>query len=168
MRITPLKPVGPDTRLGIIFKLVILFLIVIVSTIDLSSPLYANTADDIVRLTNEKRVANGRSRLKTDSDLMDAAAERAKELSVVFSHTRPNGKDCFSIFKEYDIPNRAAAENIFESSFSDFSGEQAVQGWMSSTGHRSNILTRDFTHLGVGTFTVDGNHYAVQLFIKKK
>jgi len=36
---------------------------------------------------------------------------------------------------------------------------------MNSTGHRENILNKNFTHIGVGY--VDDMHMATQMFIKK-
>ena len=88
---------------------------------------------------------------------------RAKELTVLFSHTRPDGRDCFSIFgskqgKIYGGENIAAGSST---------PEAVVNQWMSSPGHRENILNGKYRYLGVG-YAYDGNseyaHYWVQLF----
>ncbi|HCF82769.1 MAG TPA: serine protease, partial [Ruminococcaceae bacterium] len=40
---------------------------------------------------------------------------------------------------------------------------EVVEGWLNSPGHRANILTGSFTHIGVG-YNENGNYW-VQLFI---
>ena len=131
------------------------------------SPAHAGTAEDIVRFTNEERSEYGLTRLKIDNSLMKAAAERARECAVDYSHTRPDGSECFTILEEYRVSYSSMAENIYYDTSSYRSASRTVAGWMNSPGHRKNILTPEFTHIGVGVYTEDGKNYAVQLFIKK-
>ena len=98
---------------------------------------------------------------------MKAAAERARECASEYSHTRPDGSDCFTVLDEYGVSFSAAAENIYYDDYSNRSASRAVDGWMNSPGHRKNILTPDFTHIGVGVHRENGRNYAVQLFIKR-
>ena len=60
---------------------------------------------ECVDLLNSKRKHKGIHPLRWDasSRLQAAAEKRAKELEIKFSHTRPNGRDCNSVLKEYSI-----------------------------------------------------------------
>ena len=39
-----------------------------------------------------------------------------------------------------------------------------VDGWMTSPGHRRNILDPNYTHIGVGVAAREKNCYATQVF----
>lgn len=45
-----------------------------------------------------------------------------------------------------------------------FTPEEIVQGWMDSPGHRANILSPDYTHLGIGVVTTGSKLWATQNF----
>lgn len=54
-------------------------------------------ADRVIELVNQERTSRGLQPLLKHDRLMVAAAARAKELSQRYSHTRPNGSECFTI-----------------------------------------------------------------------
>lgn len=54
-------------------------------------------ADRVIELVNQERTSRGLQPLLKHDGLMVAAAARAKELSQRYSHTRPNGSECFTI-----------------------------------------------------------------------
>ena len=60
-------------------------------------------AEQIMYLVNLQRIANGAQPLKTTPFLNQLASTRAEEISTTFSHMRPDGSSCFSIFKQADI-----------------------------------------------------------------
>ena len=115
----------------------------------------------VLELVNQERARAGCRPLKLAADLQDAAALRAREITVKFSHTRPNGKSCFTTVKNQ---GRGVGENIAAGSNSP---AKVMEGWMNSPGHRKNILDPKFRELGVG-YVYDGNteyrHYWVQMF----
>ena len=119
-------------------------------------------AAEIFRLTNVERAKYGKPLVQTNDDLNRAAMQRAKEISVKFSHTRPDGTNALSVFGEYNnIPDNYAAENIaagFESP------QSTINGWMNSHGHRVSLLNTYSTHLGVGVYKSGSSYYCVQLF----
>lgn len=54
-------------------------------------------------------------------------------------------------------------ENV---AYGNVTPEQLVTMWMGSTGHRANILTAGYTHLGVGAATTaTGRVFGVQVFV---
>ena len=112
-------------------------------------------AYQVLDLVNQERVKTGAAPLKMDADLMKAAMQRAAEITVSFSHTRPSGLDC------YTASGKMSGENI---AMGYQSPEAVMNGWMNSDGHRGNILNPRYTDIGIGAFCVDGTYYWVQCF----
>ena len=122
-------------------------------------------AADVVRIMNEERAKNGLSALTMDPVLMDYAMQRAAEVYVYFSHTRPNDSECFSIFgSAYTYGTKG--ENI---AIGQDSAAEVMDAWMNSEGHRANILNGEFNSVGIGCFyQPDGSIGWVQLFYSGK
>ena len=119
-------------------------------------------AAEIFRLTNVERTKYGEPLVQTNDDLNRAAMQRAREISIKFSHTRPDGTNALTVFGEYNhIPDNNAAENI-AAGFT--SPQDVVDGWMGSSGHRVSLLNTYSTHLGVGVYKSGATYYCVQLF----
>lgn len=118
-------------------------------------------AAEVLELMNAERAANGLPALTADSVLTDYAMQRAAESYLYFSHTRPNGKDCMTIFEsQYDYGTKG--ENI---AIGQGSAEDVMEAWMNSEGHRANILDSRFQSVGIGCFyQPDGSIAWVQLF----
>ena len=118
-------------------------------------------ADRVIELVNQERTSRGLQPLLKHDGLMVAAAARAKELSQRYSHTRPNGSECFTILWHLGIDYGYAGENI---AMGQRTPEIVMNDWMNSSGHRANILSENFDCIGVGYTMVDGHPYWVQLF----
>lgn len=129
--------------------------------IDLEGTRYYDEAFNVLDIVNKNRTAEGRQNLVMDKALMECAMQRAAELAVYYSHTRPDGTDCFTIVKENGISYSALGENI---AAGYVSAEDVMNGWMNSDGHRSNILNGNFKRIGIGVFVHEGIAYWVQLF----
>lgn len=106
-------------------------------------------AQKVLDLVNAHRKEAGLAPLELDAQLNQAAAVRAKESAQNFSHTRPNGQSCFTILDEMQIDYGSAGENI---AMNYETPEAVVNGWMNSPGHRANILTAEFSRMGIGCF----------------
>lgn len=119
--------------------------------------------DEVIRLVNVERANAGLSPLAKNGSICQAAGTRAGETAVSFSHTRPDGRDCFTILEEMGIFYTSCGENI---AAGHRTPEEVVQGWMNSPGHRANILNERFEEIGVGVAEVNGTLYWVQLFIR--
>lgn len=115
-------------------------------------------AAEVLELTNQERAKEGLSPLKANPELQANAMQRASEIAVYFDHMRPNNtKWPSAVTVSYGV----AAENI---AYGYSSAEAVVNGWMNSDGHRKNILTAEFTTMGVGCFSQNGYTFWVQLF----
>lgn len=103
--------------------------------------------NQILQLVNQARAEAGLQPLRTTSALNSAAQTRAQELSQVYSHNRPDGSSCFTVLGEKGISYRSAGENI---AIGYKTAQQVFNAWMNSEGHRKNILSEKFTHIGIG------------------
>lgn len=120
-------------------------------------------AQEVLRLVNEQRAAQGLAALAVHTQLEEAAYKRTLEIVQSFSHIRPNGASCFTILDETGIVYRSAGENI---AAGQTSAAGVMDAWMNSEGHRKNILQSSYTHLGVSCYRDNtGRLHWVQLFI---
>ena len=118
---------------------------------------YSAYAGEVLRLVNIERDKVGAAHLVLDGALCDAANMRAIEMdySGNFSHTRPDGRDCFTVFSFCKISFYTCGENIA----AGYPTPAVVEGWMNSTGHKANILNTAFTKMGLGYSTGGGGEY---------
>ena len=125
----------------------------------------ANYEKEVLRLVNVERSKENLQALNLHSKLSQATAIRANELVESFSHTRPSGERCFTVFKEVGIASYyACGENI---AAGQKTPEQVVSGWMSSPGHRANILSAKYRYMGIGYVetTTGMKRYWAQMFM---
>jgi len=128
------------------------------------------TADEfraeVVRLVNIERENAGADALSIMDKLIELADVRAAESAASFSHTRPDGRRCFTVFADYSIIYRAAGENL---SLGYTTPEAVVKAWMDSPSHKKNILDPDFKYIGIGFYVNNsGTIYCSQLFYTPK
>lgn len=112
-------------------------------------------AKKVLDLVNNARAENGLSPLTWSTDMDDAAKIRAAETTISFSHTRPDGTDCFTAHP------MMIGENI---AYGYPDAQSVFEGWMNSQGHRENILRGSFTTMCLAAIEKDGIIYWAQLF----
>lgn len=118
--------------------------------------------EQVLALVNQERAKAGVRPLYLAADLQSAAQIRARELTKLFSHTRPDGRPCRTALSD----TWGIGENIAAGSETP---EEVVEQWMNSPGHRRNILDSRYSSLGVGyCYDPDGvggyTYYWVQMF----
>lgn len=119
----------------------------------------------ILEIVNAERKASGVSPLAMDATLMQGAMKRSAELSIYYSHTRPNGTSCFSIEEISQMKYYSVGENI---AVNYSNATSVMNGWMNSPGHKSNILSSKFNTIGIGVFKHNGSLYFTQMFTDVK
>lgn len=110
---------------------------------------------------NARRSKEGVGDLVLDAYLTEYAMQRAAEASLLYSHLRPNGEACLNGLM--DAPYSWVAENLLYTS-QGVNPQAAVSSWMSSPGHRANILRSNFNRIGIGCFVNNGMTFWVQTF----
>jgi uncharacterized YkwD family protein len=122
---------------------------------------------EVTNLVNVERQKQGLAPLTHDSNLSNVARDKSKDMASngYFSHDSPTYGSPFDMMRSYGINYRAAGENI---AAGQRTPQAVVRDWMNSSGHRANILSRDFTHIGVG-YAEGGRMgvYWTQMFISK-
>ncbi|HZH60097.1 MAG TPA: CAP domain-containing protein [Metabacillus sp.] len=118
----------------------------------------------VVDLTNQERAKQGLPALKVDLELSKVAREKSSDMQKnnYFSHTSPTYGSPFDMMKQFGISYKTAGENIAKGQRTP---QEVVNAWMNSSGHRQNILSSNFTHIGVG-HVAEGNYWTQQ-FIGK-
>jgi uncharacterized YkwD family protein len=118
----------------------------------------------VVDLTNAERKKNGLPPLTADTSLSQIARKKSDDMQAnnYFSHNSPTYGSPFDMIRDFGVTYKTAGENIAKGQTTP---QQVVNGWMNSEGHRKNILSSKFTHIGVG-FN-DGGKYWTQMFIGK-
>lgn len=104
--------------------------------------------------------------LTRDEELEKVAELRTKEIAQSFSHTRPDGSECFTA---YPAGLKASGENLvmeytgsaaFATSLLQEEGENYA-----GQGHRRLMLDEEFNCVGIACYKApDGNYYWVQAF----
>jgi uncharacterized YkwD family protein len=118
----------------------------------------------VIDLTNAQRSKNGLPALKHDTQLSGVAQKKSLDMAQnnYFSHTSPTYGSPFDMMRDFGVTYRSAGENIAQGQRTP---QEVVNAWMNSAGHRQNILSTNFTHIGVG-YEKSGNHWT-QMFIGK-
>ena len=123
-------------------------------------------AEAVLKLVNAERAKVGLQPLTLSEKLTNIAYTKAKDMADkgYFSHQSPTYGSPFDMLKQFGVSYSYAGENI---AAGQKSAEEVMNSWMNSSGHKANILNKNYTQLGVGFYR--GGEYGtewVQLFIK--
>lgn len=123
-------------------------------------------AEAILKLVNQERAKAGVPALTLSDKLTNVANIKAKDMADknYFSHESPTYGSPFDMLKKFGVSYSYAGENI---AAGQKTAEEVMNSWMNSSGHKANILNKNYTQLGVGFYR--GGQYGtewVQLFIK--
>ncbi len=104
---------------------------------------------EVIALTNQNRKAKRLPPVALDAKLAKAAQAHACDNAehLQMSHVGSDGSDLPTRLRRAGYAYREAAENV-AAGFRD--APSVMSGWMGSTGHRRNILSRGATDIGIG------------------
>lgn len=105
---------------------------------------------------NAVRARYGLQLLEWNDELAECANIRAIDISESFSHTRPDGSQWYSL-----NPNLLYGENL---AYGYYSSKSVHNAWMGSQDHKDNILSSEFTQIGIALYKTDTSWYWVQEF----
>ena len=121
----------------------------------------------VVTLVNQERAKVGLAPLKDNWELSRVARYKSEDMANknYFSHTSPTYGSPFDMIKNFGIKYMAAGENI---AMGQQTAASVMSSWMNSPGHKANILSKNFTEIGVGLAkNKNGTIYWTQQFIGK-
>jgi hypothetical protein len=107
-------------------------------------------ANALVDETNQNRASNNLQTLQISPLLQAAAQEKANDMATkgYFAHTSPQGLTPWYWFENVGYSFDYAGENLAVN-FTD--SQDVTNAWMNSPEHRANILSGDFTQIGIAT-----------------
>ncbi|MBQ8312468.1 MAG: serine protease [Clostridia bacterium] len=116
-------------------------------------------------LLNADRTANGLPALPLDAELSRIARIKSQDMrdNNYFAHESPTYGNVRDMLRTFGYSFTAAGENIAHHA----SVAKAQAAFMSSTGHRQNILSTTWTKVGIGiALDPQGYPYLTQIFAK--
>lgn len=126
------------------------------------------TKDGVFTLTNIERALVGRPAFSPDSGLDRIARDRLLDMfeKGYFEHVSPEGESASSEADLIGYEYIAIGENIALGNFEN--DEVLVKAWMDSPGHKENIVSLKFSHLGIavgkGVYNGRETWIGVQIF----
>jgi uncharacterized protein YkwD len=123
---------------------------------------------------NAQREAAGLPALAYSPELAALARNHSRDMleKEYFGHEAPDGCGLSCRFKAIGYAYSAIGENIHTMSGYELSAVETarhiVDGWMSSPGHRANIVHANFTAEGIGIVQSDDSLFATQNFAKPR
>lgn len=116
-------------------------------------------------LMNQDRIANGLSALPLDAELCRLARLKSEDMrnNNYFAHESPTYGRAADMLKAFGYSYKAVGENIAHHA----TVEKSEAAFMSSDGHRRNILSSSWAKVGIGV-AIDRNGfvYLTQLFVR--
>ncbi len=119
----------------------------------------------MLNLLNSDRKSNSLAALTHDPELSRIARIKSEDMrdKGYFAHESPTYGNVRTMLKTFGYSYQAASENIAHHANVD----KAQAAFLSSAGHRANILSKAWTKVGVGiVFDKDGFIYATQIFAR--
>ncbi|MGN7381015.1 uncharacterized protein, YkwD family [Chlamydia abortus] len=108
-------------------------------------------AKEVAELVNQERAKAGLKPLQLDSALSAMALDKAKDMyhNNYFDHNSPTYGSPFDMMDTYGIKYSYAGENIAKGQRTP---EEVMNAWMNSPGHKKNIMSPNFTKIGVAYY----------------
>ena len=133
---------------------------------DIIQEVESDQALEVLRLVNAERKKQGLNELVLNHTLNGIATKKAEDMrdNNYFSHQSPRYGSPFEMLQSFGVKYSSAGENI---AAGQKTAQDVMNDWLNSSGHRANILNKNYTELGVGY--VEGGTYGtywVQLFVK--
>ena len=125
----------------------------------------------IYNKVNEERAKAGVSELTYNTVMQKYARIKSQDMgdNNYFSHEDLNGNFITAKMKNDGVSYKAWGENIAYvggNVSADALADQFMTNWMNSSGHRANILSTNFSSIGVGVYKIGNKVYATQEFYR--
>jgi uncharacterized protein YkwD len=122
----------------------------------------------VIALTNQERANRGLGALAWNEQLFNTAQEHSQSMANgdFFDH-----RDLVKRATDEGYPSSFVGENIAAGRSTP---EAVMEQWLNSPGHRANILSSEYTEIGVGYYYLENDpgrfqyqHYWTQVFGKR-
>ncbi len=126
----------------------------------------ASFETEVLTLVNKERAKQKLPALKLNANAAKAANAKASDMATknYFSHTSPTYGSPSQLLTKFGVKWTACGENIAKGQKTPTA---VMTAWMNSSGHKANIMSKNYTTLGVGCVTdTKGQLIWVQEFVK--
>ena len=120
----------------------------------------------LFNLLNEDRARSGLSPLILDEELSRIARIKSQDMVTnrYFAHLSPTYGNVTTMLNTFGVSFRFAGENIARSR----SVQHSNAAFLSSEGHRRNMLSSSYTHVGIGVVTNEYGFVTVtEIFVRR-
>lgn len=110
--------------------------------------------DEVIKLTNDKRMESGLPPLENNPQLSLAAKTKGEDMLAddYWAHVAPDGTEPWKFFTDAGYKYRYAGENLAR----DFSNtNSAIDAWMASPTHKENMLSSKYKEIGIAVVEGD-------------
>ncbi len=111
-------------------------------------------AEEVIKLTNQKREELGLPPLTYNPKLAEAARKKGEHMLAndYWAHVAPDGTEPWKFFIDSGYRYKYAGENLAR----DFTNAlDAVNAWLASPSHRENLLSEKYKEIGVAVIEGD-------------
>jgi len=122
----------------------------------------------LLYMINTARLGNGLPALNANQAINVVAQHRSQDMIErdYLSHQTPEGKNIHTILQEFGVMFAACGENIQCASPPSWANpELFFNSWMDSDLHRANILSGNFSQIGIGISNNNDRLVSVLVFI---
>lgn len=124
-----------------------------------------NHEQQVFEIVNRERANRGLPLLKLNTELSRVARFKSQDMidKNYFAHNSPTYGSPFQMMQSFGLRFSAAGENI---AYGQRTAADVMRTWMNSAGHRANILSQAYTHIGIGVAkAANGTLYWTQMFM---
>ena len=121
--------------------------------------------EEVINLTNKEREKAGLNQLETNSQLTEAALQKASYMFAknYWAHTAPDGTEPWKFILDTNYKYRYAGENLAR----DFATpETVVSAWLDSPSHKDNLLSSRYQDIGVAVVKGELNGIQTTLVVQ--
>ena len=119
---------------------------------------YSVSPTDLLNITNQVRKQNNLAPLQLDSELTQAATNKAADMfsKNYWAHIAPDGVTPWVFIKNSGYDYLYAGENLARGYTT---AQDVVSAWMASPSHRENMLSHNYNNVGfaIATGSLTGN-----------
>ncbi|HCS20579.1 MAG TPA: CAP domain-containing protein [Bacteroidetes bacterium] len=113
--------------------------------------------------TNTYRAKKNRDPLELDTFLCRLAREHSERMASGKTRFGHDGFDKRVKKIEKNLGTGSVAENVFMASY-EADGNEAVEEWIDSPGHRKNLLNKSYKRVGLGMASGKNGTFYTQIF----
>jgi uncharacterized protein YkwD len=136
-----------------------------------SDKFIAEIEQAIFTRVNKERAAAGLPALQYNKTMEHYARIKSQDMGDrgYFDHRNPEGQLITTKMQADGVSYRSWGENIAYISGMSNNAQLATRfmdNWMNSSGHRANILSSNFSSIGIGVYKIGNTYYATQEFYR--